>query len=182
MTWFGRLKRWSGVAPQMPLPDARCTCCCDELTALSTRAMMHDTLAAALRSGVRGAVALLDVDRFGHFNERHGRGPGDELLRAIAALLREELSSASCLARAGGDRFVAFLPGLDLDAAMRLAQRCVEAMREPVILSCGPETITLSVGVAALDGEPGRAAEAVWDACDRALRAARARGPGRADS
>lgn len=175
MTWSGRLKRRLDIAPPAAVVDARLGCFCDALTELSTRTMLHDTVAAALRAGVRGAVALLDVDRFGHFNERHGRARGDELLRAVAARLRDELAPASCLARAGGDRFAAFLPGLGLDAATRLAQRCVEAMHEPVVLSCGPQVVSLSAGVAALDGEPGVAAEAVWAACEAALRAARAR-------
>lgn len=148
----------------------------DEVTALSTRTMMHATLGAALLSGVQAVVVLLAIDHFDDFDERHGHARGDELLRVTAALLREELATASCLARAGADRFVAFLPGRSLDAAVGIARHCVEAMREPVTLSCGAQAVTLSAGVATLGGQAGHAADAVWLACDAALQAAQARG------
>jgi diguanylate cyclase (GGDEF)-like protein len=80
---------------------------------------------------------------------------------------------ASCLARAGGDQFVAFLPGLALAEALPRAQDCVDAMREPVTLASGSEIVTLSAGVATLAGQT---VGEVWRACDAALHAAKARG------
>ena len=172
MTWLARLKRWLSVAVPPAVAQARRSSS-DELTDLSTRLVMHDTLVAAQQAGVKGVVVMLDVDNFKYFNDRHGHRVGDELLRAIAARLRETFAQASCLARADGDQFIAFLPGLTLAEAMRKAQDAVDAMRAPVTLASGSEIVTVSAGVATLAG-PG--VDDVWRACDAALHAAKARG------
>jgi diguanylate cyclase (GGDEF)-like protein len=171
MTLIERWKRWLGDAPPPP-PDLRRSYR-DDLTDLSHRVEMHDTLVAALESGTRGGVVMLDLDNFKYFNDRHGHRIGDELLRAVAGRLREALATASCLARGGGDQFIAFLPGLALADAMRQAQDCVDAMREPVTLASGAEIVTVSVGVVTLAGQT---VDEVWRACDAALHAAKARG------
>ena len=175
MTLIERWKRKLGLAPPAPAPDPRRSSR-DDLTDLSNRVVMHDTLVAALRAGVTGVVVLFDLDNFKYFNDRHGHRVGDELLRVVAARLREDLAAARCLARVGGDQFMAFLPGLTLEAALRAAQDCVEAMREPVTLASGAEIVTLCAGVASLDAQAGRAVDAVWRACDAALHAAKVRG------
>jgi diguanylate cyclase (GGDEF)-like protein len=173
MTWFERWKRKLGFAsPPPPAADPR-RANRDDLTDLPNRVVMHDTLVAALHAGVKGVVVMLDVDNFKYFNDRHGHRVGDELLRAVAARLRETLASASCLARAGGDDFIAFLPGLALDEAVRKVQDCVAAMREPVTLASGAEIVTISAGLATLAGQT---VDEVWRACDAALHAAKARG------
>ena len=173
MTFVDRWKRRLGIGATPPdAPDPRRSYR-DDLTDLSSRAVMHDTLVAALRSGAKGAVVTLDLDNFKYFNDRHGHRVGDELLREVAARLRETLAMASCLARAGGDQFIAFLPDLTLTEALAKAQDCVAAMREPVALASGSEIVTLSAGVATLGGQT---VDEVWRACDAALHAAKARG------
>ena len=172
MTLFERWKRWLGIGAAPAVPEIR-RASTDELTGLSHRRVMHDTLAAAFDAGVQGVVVMLDLDHFKYFNDRHGHRVGDELLRVVAARLRETLATASCLARAGGDQFIAFLPGLTLAEALRKTQDCIAAMREPVTLASGAEIVTLSAGVATLAGP---AVDEVWRACDAALHAAKARG------
>ena len=173
MTLVDRWKRKLGMgATPAAQPDPRRSYR-DDLTDLSSRTLMHDTLAAALRSSAKGAVVTLDLDNFKYFNDRHGHRVGDELLRVVAARLRETLAMDSCLARAGGDEFIAFLPDLTLAEALRRAQDCVAAMREPVALASGSEIVTLSAGVATLAGQT---VDEVWRACDAALHAAKARG------
>jgi diguanylate cyclase (GGDEF)-like protein len=173
MTFVDRWKRRLGIGATPPdAPDPRRSYR-DDLTDLSSRTVMHDALVAALRSGAKGAVVTLDLDNFKYFNDRHGHRVGDELLREVAARLRETLAMASCLARAGGDQFIAFLPDLTLAEALAKAQDCVAAMREPVALASGSEIVTLSAGVATLGGQT---VDEVWRACDAALHAAKARG------
>lgn len=173
MTFVDRWKRRLGIGATPPdAPDPRRSYR-DDLTDLSSRTVMHDALVAALRSGAKGAVVTLDLDNFKYFNDRHGHRVGDELLRVVAARLRETLAMASCLARAGGDQFIAFLPDLTLAEALAKAQDCVAAMREPVALASGSEIVTLSAGVATLGGQT---VDEVWRACDAALHAAKARG------
>ena len=167
-----RWKRWLGIgAPPVVAGVGRTRT--DDLTGLANRTVMHDTLVAALQAGVQGVVLILDLDAFKYFNDRHGHGVGDDVLLVVAARLRERLALASCLARIGGDQFVAFLPGLTLAEALRKAQDCVAAMHEPVTLASGAEIVTLSAGIATLAGQD---VDEVWRACDAALHAAKARG------
>ncbi len=172
MTLLERWMRKLGLAAPEPAPDPHRSQR-DDLTDLSNRMVMHDTLVAALQAGVQGVVVTLDLDNFKYFNDRHGHRVGDELLRHVAARLRATLSAATCLARSGGDQFVAFLPGMTLADALRTAQDCVDAMREPAALASGSEIVTVSAGVATLAGQT---VDEVWRACDAALHAAKARG------
>ena len=172
MTWLARLRRWLASGAPAPAVEARRSYT-DELTDLSNRRVMHDTLVAALEAGVKGVVVMLDLVNFKYFNDRHGHRVGDELLRAMALRVREAFPQASCLARADGDQFIAFLPGLALAEAMRRVQDGVDAMRAPVTLASGAEIVTVSAGVATLAGP---SVDDVWRACDAALHAAKARG------
>jgi diguanylate cyclase (GGDEF)-like protein len=176
MTLVERWKRWLGKGAAEATASLPPHSFEDDLTGLVNRRVMHDTLVAALQDDVAGAVVGFDLDNFKYFNDRHGHRVGDDLLRLVAARLRESLAGAGCLARVGGDQFMAFLPERDLPAAMREAQACVERMREPVVLSASAEIVTLSAGVATLDAQSARAVDAVWRACDAALHAAKARG------
>jgi len=176
MTLVERWKRWlaKGAPPaSASLPPHSFE---DDLTGLVNRRVMHDTLVAALQDDVPGAVVSFGIDNFKYYNDRHGHQVGDDLLRLVAARLRETLPGAGCLARVGGDQFMAFLPERDLAAARREAQACLERMREPVVLAASAEIVTLSAGVATLDAQSARAVDAVWRACDAALHAAKARG------
>jgi len=177
MTLASRWKRWLGkgeppaASPSMPAHSFE-----DDLTGLVNRRVMHDTLAAALLDEVPGAVVVFGLDNFKYFNDRHGHRVGDDLLRLVATRLRETLPAATCLARVGGDQFMAFLPERVLAAALQDAQACLDRMREPVILPASAEIVTLSAGVATLDAQGAPAVDAVWRACDAALHAAKARG------
>jgi diguanylate cyclase (GGDEF)-like protein len=176
MTLVERWKRWLAKGEASPAPSVPPHSFEDDLTGLVNRRVMHDILVAALQDDVPGAIVTFDLDNFKYFNDRHGHRVGDDLLRLVAARLREALPGAGCLARVGGDEFMAFLPERDLAGALRAAQACIDRMREPVILSASAEIVTLSAGVATLDAQSARAVDAVWRACDAALHAAKARG------
>lgn len=53
----------------------------------------------------------LDLDFFKQVNDRHGHAAGDAVLIHVAAVLRRLLRSKDCIARVGGDEFLAILPG-----------------------------------------------------------------------
>ena len=176
MTLVDRWKRWLANDTPAPATSVPPHAFEDDLTRLVNRRVMHDTLVAALQDDVAGAVLLFDLDNFKYFNDRHGHRVGDDLLRLVAARLRDALPGAGCLARVGGDQFMAFLPERTLAQALREAQSSLERMREPVVLSASAEIVTLSAGVATLDAQSARAVDAIWRAVDAALHAAKARG------
>lgn len=84
-------------------------------------------------------VAMLDLDHFKLFNDRHGHPAGDALLREVAEAWRACLRSHDTLARYGGEEFCVILPNADLDSAHRVATRLHDAM---------PGDQTVSIGLA----------------------------------
>ncbi|WP_432526088.1 tetratricopeptide repeat-containing diguanylate cyclase [Kineococcus mangrovi] len=80
----------------------------DPLTGLRNRRSFDAALPALLAGagdGDRVCVCLLDVDHFKVVNDTHGHGVGDEVLRRLGALLREDVRHQDLLARIGGEEF-----------------------------------------------------------------------------
>jgi diguanylate cyclase (GGDEF)-like protein/PAS domain S-box-containing protein len=92
----------------------------DPLTGLYNRrqfeAELERELALARRTGRRGVVLMIDLDRFKDVNDAFGHAAGDEMLCAVAGVLARRLRSSDLIARIGGDEFAAIL--LDSDAEM----------------------------------------------------------------
>ena len=141
----------------------------DPLTQLPNRRSWDQELARACRPGALGplsrVVALLDLDLFKAYNDRHGHQAGDELLRAAAHAWRRTLDGNGVLARWGGEEFAVLL--VDSDAGRAIAT--LERLRAEV-----PDGQTCSVGVAVWDGQ--EAPEATLRRADQALYAAKAAG------
>ena len=133
----------------------------DELTGLPNRRAWGTRLEQAIREAEPVCVAIIDLDRFKSFNDRHGHQAGDLMLKEAAAAWRSELRPTDTLARYGGEEFVVLLHGLDLEAARRVVDRL--RARTPRGQSC-------SAGVARReDGETaagllGRADQALYEA------------------
>ncbi|MGH9866901.1 MAG: EAL domain-containing protein [Candidatus Polarisedimenticolia bacterium] len=86
----------------------------DALTDLPNRTLlrrrMRDLLGEAPASGARGALIMLDLDRFKEINDTLGHTTGDVLLRQLAARLKDCLGPQATIARLGGDEFAVWLP------------------------------------------------------------------------
>lgn len=100
-------------------------------------------MARAARDGAPRSVALLDLDRFKQFNDRHGHPAGDRLLADAAAAWAAAVRSSDLLARFGGEEFVLLLSMTGEQEAVGV----VEALR-----SVAPQGQRFSCGIATLDG------------------------------
>jgi EAL domain-containing protein (putative c-di-GMP-specific phosphodiesterase class I) len=84
---------------------------------------------------------------------------GEQLLKTVAATLKQNVSGAEMLAHLGGDEFAVLLPHTDAAKAKRIAQQVIEAVG-PQVIKVGDTSvrITVDVGVALFDerdsGEP----------------------------
>jgi diguanylate cyclase (GGDEF)-like protein len=113
-------------------------------------------------------VAIVDLDHFKQYNDRHGHQAGDRLLREASARWRHELRATDVLCRYGGEEFGLLLPGCDLETGEILMDRLRAAM---------PSGQTCSVGLTKWNGsEPPSALVA---RADRALYAAKRSGRNR---
>jgi diguanylate cyclase (GGDEF)-like protein/PAS domain S-box-containing protein len=155
----------------------------DALTGLVNRTELERRLQAALDSargeGVGHVVAYLDLDRFKIVNDSCGHIAGDNLLREIAALLKEKVRDSDTVARVGGDEFAMLLAGCPLDKARQIADdvcRSVEdyhfAWHDRVF------DIGVSIGLIEVAQESGTA-ESVLSSADSACYVAKQQGRGR---
>lgn len=152
----------------------------DELTGLYTRGHLLELgrreIDRARRKRQTIAVLLLDVDGFKAINDQHGHLAGDELLRAVAAVCRDEVRSFDVLARYGGDEFAALLPDLGPDEARAAAERLRCAIASMTVRHRDVRlAVTVSIGVAC-GGRPGETMTDLIETADAALYEAKARG------
>jgi len=135
-------------------------------------------LVASARAGHAHAVLLvLDVDGFKSINDRHGHVAGDEVLREIARLLREQAGATGFPARLGGDEF-ALLLGATLTEGERVAAHLREGVAMLQLASWPQLHVSVSVGVAPL--APHHRGMDEWvGAADRAMYVAKASARGR---
>ena len=128
----------------------------DGLTGISNRPNMEQALQnefeRSMRYGAPLSVVLLDVDHFKGVNDTYGHQKGDEILVAIASLLKKVCRANDIAARYGGEEFLMILPQSNAQGAFKIAERVREEMMK--LSFTGNETnfsVTTSCGVAELD-------------------------------
>ena len=103
----------------------------DELTGLANRRAWDEQLARELARAAREdsplAVAMLDLDHFKDYNDRHGHQAGDRVLKEAAAQWGARLRKTDILARYGGEEFALALPNETLEEARETVERLREA-------------------------------------------------------
>ncbi len=122
----------------------------DPLTGLKSRRVLVERVREeskrAKRYGRPFSVAIVDVDNMAEVNEKLGHAGGDEVLRKLGRIMREEVRSADVVARYGGDQFAWLMPETGSDGAIAAAERLegyVEAM-----FSATAAGVTISCGIA----------------------------------
>jgi diguanylate cyclase (GGDEF)-like protein len=150
------------------------------LTSLPNRAQFILTLSQALqrrsRTGLEVGVILVDLDNFKSINDTLGHPVGDELLKSVAGLFRDQLRGADFLARLGGDEFAIILEHRKpLKAAAMVAEKLLTALGRPTRIGPHELSVTASIGiVSTLDGI--FSADALVRAADAAMYSAKAQG------
>jgi diguanylate cyclase (GGDEF)-like protein len=148
----------------------------DSLTGLSNhRALMqrlNDEEARFAKEKRVFSVLVGDVDHFKQYNDAFGHPAGDEVLKAIADIMRSSTRKVDCCARYGGEEYVIVLP----DTAPAEALEVAEHIRARVAAKkFSGRKITLSIGVAAFP-EDADDAEAIIAIADEALYQAKREG------
>lgn len=157
----------------------------DYLTGLANRRTL--TEAGVRRSATNDpnagvALAMIDIDLFKSFNDTHGHGVGDAVLKHVASRLEAVTRDGEMLARVGGEEFVVLLGGIEHEEQARAAgERLRLAVADHAFTD---ETrrlpVTVSIGVALARVHPGDF-DALLRSADRALYAAKAAGRNRVE-
>ena len=165
----------------------------DELTGLPARRALKEDM---LKLGSRYTLAMLDIDHFKKFNDRHGHDVGDQVLRMVAAKLLN-VSGGGRAYRYGGEEFTVIFPGKYADDAadhleelrkdiassgfaLRSSMRPMKKPKKPRTGRRQPRriSVTVSIGLAGRDGNNTKPQD-VLKAADKALYRAKKTGRNR---
>ena len=125
----------------------------DQLTSLGNRAKLRAHLQDLLEGGGRPGLILVDLDDFKTVNDTLGHAVGDRLLAAMADRVRRVCRQDGMAARLGGDEFAVLLDEADNATIVKMTNRLLTSLSQPVSVGDRTVTVTASVGVVVHDGE-----------------------------
>ncbi len=125
----------------------------DALTFLPNRrkiiVSLQEEVIRSTRYATPLSISLLDIDHFKSVNDTYGHASGDEVLRTIAARLREQIRRPDTIGRYGGEEFLIVLPNSEAKAAEEQASRlCNHARGLQISSNDHVLSITISIGIA----------------------------------
>ncbi len=152
----------------------------DLLTGLPNRALFADLLDHEIlemqRLGKKLAVLFLGIDQFKNVNDSFGHAAGDQLIRHIAAELKNSIREFDTLARIGGDEFALLLSLLHRpEDATRIADKVMQTFNKPFTIDHHEIRLTASIGIS-LCPEDGSDAGSLLKNADIALHFAKDQG------
>jgi diguanylate cyclase (GGDEF)-like protein len=152
----------------------------DSLTGLLDRrrfrAELDTYVSFTARYGGQGAVMIIDIDGLKTINDSLGHHAGDNLIRHVAAIMRERVRATDIVARLSGDEFAVLMPQSDTAGALQLGEDLRAQVAENAASGLDMEEATISVGITMFGGERGIGAEAVLVAADQAMYRAKEEG------
>lgn len=156
----------------------------DALTGLDNRRHLNERIdemfAHAKRLEEPFSLVMADLDKFKSVNDTYGHQAGDEVLKQLAAILREEAREIDRVGRYGGEEFMLLLPGAKIDDAFAFAERVRNRIEgHTFTFPGGTLTRTVSFGVASWPHEKIREADDLVRASDDALYVAKETGRNR---
>jgi diguanylate cyclase (GGDEF)-like protein/PAS domain S-box-containing protein len=125
----------------------------DPLTGLHNRRYLNETLprelSRALREGDPVAVIMIDLDHFKQINDTYGHAAGDEVLKALADLLKLESRGSDLISRFGGEEFLVAMPGMNAEQARQRVESWRTRLADTTIKAGAADIrVTLSAGLA----------------------------------
>jgi diguanylate cyclase (GGDEF)-like protein len=147
----------------------------DAMSGLANRRAFDEVLQSELlrarRYNMHLSLIILDLDSFKRFNDQYGHPAGDERLKAIAEMLKENVREPDLAARYGGEEFAVILPNTSKGGAIKLANRLCRSAESsapnPVHSNGAIPGYTISLGVATFP-EDAATAEDLLLAADNA--------------
>lgn len=167
------------------LEDVQREALTDPLTGINNRKsfdghLRHNAM-MAMEDGTPLCLAMIDIDHFKRFNDTYGHVTGDQVLKLVANILKDNLKGRDVPARYGGEEFAIVFPHTELHQAKHVAEHIRNAVSSKRLRNrqTGMEmgSITLSVGLA--EFRPGEPLTDLIERADAALYKAKNEGRNR---
>jgi diguanylate cyclase (GGDEF)-like protein len=125
----------------------------DGLTGLNNHRTFHEILDFEIKRAKRFnrdlSLLLIDVDKFKKFNDTYGHQAGDQVLKVLATIIRNNLRSIDSAARYGGEEFTIILPETVSDGAVITADRIKDDIHKQTLdFTDNKASLSVSIGVA----------------------------------
>lgn len=130
------------------------------------------------------SLVMLDIDDFKIYNDKLGHQAGDNILKDLATLLKNQSRKMDFVCRYGGEEFMVILPDTDKQEALSIAERLRQDIAKHPFLHeniLPQQKLTVSLGLATFP-ENGSSPSEIITACDRALYQAKHRGKNQTSS
>jgi len=103
----------------------------------------------ARSNNLPSAVAMIDIDNFKLVNDTYGHAVGDDVIKALAKILRDNIKGQDIVARFGGEEFVLYLKDITAEAALKFMQlMCQKISKLDIVLPTDQQiNFTVSIGV-----------------------------------
>ncbi|MGE8337224.1 GGDEF domain-containing protein [Pseudomonas laurylsulfatiphila] len=154
----------------------------DPLTGTGNRIAMDQTLQREIELSRRHlqplSVLMLDIDHFKLVNDTHGHSTGDDVLKAVAASIKNQLRNVDMVFRYGGEEFLILLSNTSREPAAMVGERLRFAVQSEEYLADG-HTILLTVSLGCSTLLPGESADSLLRRADSALYVAKREGRNR---
>jgi diguanylate cyclase (GGDEF)-like protein len=154
----------------------------DPLTDTGNRIAMDQTLQREIELARRHmqplSLLMLDIDHFKRVNDTHGHGAGDDVLKAVAASIKNQLRNVDMVFRYGGEEFLILLSNTSREAAALVGERLRCAAQAEDYPADG-RTVELTVSLGCSTLLPGESAESLLRRADSALYVAKREGRNR---
>ena len=151
----------------------------DALTGLANRqglALLEPELRRLTPRDPPCAVLVADIDHFKRINDSHGHAAGDQVLRAVATVLRETVRTGDPVARWGGEEFVICLRHVPAATALALADKLRQRLADTPVAAGSGRLLQVTISVGLTELQPGEALAQAIDRADAALYAAKRAG------
>ncbi len=121
----------------------------DSLTGIFNRRCFFTKMSAFLMTKLPISLIMIDVDNFKRINDSYGHSAGDEALKQLAEILRNNTRHSDIIARLGGEEFAVVMPQTSDENALKLAERIRQVIESKVfVFGSAADKMTVSIGVA----------------------------------
>lgn len=148
----------------------------DELTKVSNRRTFEEMFSyyyeLACKESKAMSVLFIDIDYFKNYNDFYGHQMGDQVISAIAKMIKNSIRHMDFIARYGGEEFVVLLPETSAQGAYAVATNIYRAIDRQMIQhekSLVSNHVTISLGITVFNGNPKISQDSVIHTADKAL-------------